>query len=173
METSRRAASIGLLSMALGFSAITVSAPMAGADYCEYPGVGIAANVIAGRGSFCNFPTEINGSHLHCEGGSFGFGGGDSGGLSIDGLGVGGASCTWRCPDNTPAPAPNPPGAWKTYMIPQPNACADHMEPAGPLLSRCVLTKGFHPRAVPSCPDHRSCPDHQNCRNHHHRGRHK
>jgi hypothetical protein len=96
----------------------------------------MAANVFGIRGLFCDFPTEINGSHWHCEWGGAGIGGvigfndgGISGGLA--GGGVGGASCTWRCPDNTLAPAPNPPGAWKTYLIPVPNACKDHMTPAG------------------------------------------
>ena len=51
--------------------------------------------------------------------------------LGLGGAGVGGLSCTWRCPDNSMAPAPNPPGAWKWYLVPVPNACKDHMEPAG------------------------------------------
>ena len=133
MVTQRLAASISLLSMTAAFPVIKLSIPTANAEFCDYPAVGISANVVAGRGAFCNYPTEINGSHLHCESGSFGFGGGSGGGLSLDGIGVGGASCTWRCPDNTLAPAPNPPGAWESYIVPQPNACADHMEPAGPL----------------------------------------
>ena len=135
-----------------GFPAMTLSPPPAEAEYCEYPAVGVAANVVAGRGSFCNFPTEINGSHLHCEGWSFGFGGGDSGGLSITGLGIGAASCSWRCPDNTPAPAPNPPGAWKDYMVPQPNACADHMEPAGPFSEPVRLDDGIPLENSPTLP---------------------
>lgn len=147
-----RAVAISLLSMTAAFSAGTLSAPTAKADYCEYPAVGVAADVIAGRGAYCNYPTEINGSHLHCEGGSFGIGGGDTGGLSIAALGVGGASCTWRCPDNTPAPAPNPPGAWQSYMIPQPNACADHMEPAGPLSEPVRPDEGVPPEGTPHLP---------------------
>src|ERR1700736_5130682 len=45
--------------------------------------------------------------------------------------GAGGGGVTGRCPDNSMAPAPNPPGAWKWYMVPVPNACKDQMEPAG------------------------------------------
>ncbi len=154
MVTKVRAVSISLLSMTAAFPAITLSAPTAKAEYCEYPAVGIAVNALLGGGSFCNFPTEINGSHLHCEAGSFGFGGGGTGGLSVDGiLGVGGSSCTWRCPDNTVAPAPNPPGAWKSYMIPQPNACADHMEPAGPFSEPVRPDEGIiPPEGTPTFP---------------------
>lgn len=111
-------------------------APTAHAGLCEYPGVGVGANVLVGRGYFCDFPTEINGSHWHCEYGGAGLGGGfilngDMGSIGIAGGGIGGASCSWRCPDNTMAPAPNPPGAWKEYMIPKANACKDHMDPNG------------------------------------------
>jgi hypothetical protein len=112
-------------------------APMAKAgSQCEYPGVGVGANVIFGGGGFCDFPTEINGSHWHCEAGGVNLGGAfvfnqNGLGVSNSGNGIQGASCSFRCPDNTMAPAPNPPGAWKTYMIPVANACKDHMEPAG------------------------------------------
>lgn len=88
------------------------------------------------RGLFCDFPTEVNGSHWHCEWGGAGIGGAlgfSEGGFTggVAGGGVGGASCTWRCPDNTMAPAPNPPGLWKSYLVPVANACKDHMDPAG------------------------------------------
>lgn len=153
LVTKRRAVSIALLSMTAGFSAITLSAPKAEADYCEYPAVGYSANVLAGTGAYCDYPTEINGSHLHCEGGGFGFGGGDFRSLSIGAFGVGGSSCTWRCPDHTVAPAPNPPGAWETYMIPKPNACADHMVPAGPTSEPVRADEGIPPADNPEFPD--------------------
>jgi hypothetical protein len=144
------------LPITVGFSATTLSAPEAEAEYCQYPAVGYAADLIAGRGAYCDYPTEINGSHLHCEGGGFGFGGSDSsGGLGIAPFGIGGASCTWRCPDNTFAPAPNPPGAWETYMVPQPNACADHMEPAGPTSEPVRADEGVPPDGNPEIPDAR------------------
>lgn len=87
MVTQRLAASISLLSMTAAFPVITLSIPTANAEFCDYPAVGISANVVAGRGAFCNYPTEIKGSHLHCESGSFGFGGGGGGGLNFDGIG--------------------------------------------------------------------------------------
>ena len=123
-----------LAAMLAGFSVL--SAPPAAAGLCEYPGVGVGANVFVARGAYCDFPTEVNGSHWHCEAGSAGLGGvgvfnGDIGSIGIGGGGVGGASCSFRCPDNTPAPAPNPPGLWKTYLAPHPNACKDHMDAAG------------------------------------------
>lgn len=105
-------------------------------NQCEYPGVGVGATIIFGGGGFCDFPTEINGSHWHCEAGGINLGGGfafNSNGVGIvnSGGGITGASCSFRCPDNTLAPAPNPPGAWKEYLIPVANACKDHMQPAG------------------------------------------
>ncbi len=152
--TKRLAASISLLSMTAAFPAITLSTPTANADECQYPAVGISANTILGNGSFCNYPTEINGSHLHCESGSYGFGDGSSGGLNISG-----SSCTWRCPDMTLAPAPNPPGAWMNYMEPQPNACADHMEPAGPMSEPVRADEGISPEGSPQLPGPPEPPD--------------
>ena len=152
MVTKRRAVSISLLSMTAVCSAITLSAPTAKADECDYPAVGIGVNVLVGAGEFCDFPTEINGSHWHCEIGLFGFAGGGISGLSIGGFNIGGKSCTWRCPDNTPAPAPNPPGAWKSYMIPKPNACADHMEPAGHFSEPVRPDEGIPPESSPELP---------------------
>jgi hypothetical protein len=112
--------------------------PGGGPDYpCQYPGVGIGANVLGGYGAFCDFPTEAQGQHWHCETGGFDLGGFaftqgsvNLGGLSA--LGGGGTSCTWRCPDNTVAAAPNPPGAWKDALKPTNEACEGHTEPAGP-----------------------------------------
>lgn len=117
-------------------ASVVAFTPPAGADICAYPMVGVGAQVIVGRGFFCDGPTEVNGSHWHCEAGGVGLGGsgtftGDMGSIGVGGLGVGGASCSWRCPDNTLAPQPNPPGAWKTYLVPHPAACTDHMDPAG------------------------------------------
>lgn len=73
---------------------------------------------------YCDFPTEINGSHWHCEWGGFAIQA--VGGVSImmfsAGISgnVGGltGSCTWRCPNLTMAAPPNPPGAWKDYVAP-------------------------------------------------------
>jgi hypothetical protein len=104
------------------------SAPVAHADYfsypCQPPGVGTGVQVhviIDASGQFCDGPTEINLSHYHCESGGGGINGGaiglgpsigplTLGGFGGSGFGGGGEGCSWRCPDNTLAPAPNPPG---------------------------------------------------------------
>jgi hypothetical protein len=110
-------------------------APPARAGLCEYPGVGAGGGAFGINGGFCDFPEEVNGTHWHCEEGGLNLGGGFGGpggqGNVAFGLGGGGLSCTWRCPDNTLGPAPNPPGLWKTFLVAVPNACKDHMDPAG------------------------------------------
>ena len=80
-------------------------------------------DVLGAFGRGCDMPTEINGSHWHCEAGGFGAGGfgvaqqGISLGV-LSNLGAGGASCSWRCPAGSVAPAPpNPPGAWQARLI--------------------------------------------------------
>ena len=139
---------------------VVVPPAPANADLCPYPGVGVGANVLFGHGGFCDFPTEINGAHMHCETGGFSLGGGiaftDTGGFGggVSGGGIGGASCSWRCPDNTMAPAPNPPGAWKSYMVPMEstNWCFldGHMEPAAGHWSSLVLpTEGIPAESEP------------------------
>jgi hypothetical protein len=133
---------------------------------CQYPGVGTAGNVVGGFGGFCDFPTEINGSHWHCEGGGFSATGGGAfsggNGATVTGgglLGAGGASCTWRCPDNTLAPAPNPPGAWKQYLrvMDSTNFCKNHMTPAGfwgdPVLPTEGQPTGEEPPLAPGEPN--------------------
>ena len=110
-------AAVCVSTVAFGFCASTFLAPPAKADtQCPYPGVGILnANVAGIGGGFCDFPTEINGAHWHCEGGGVSLGlaatcvgVGSMGTLGIGGVGQGvsGVSCNWRCPDNTDAPAP-------------------------------------------------------------------
>src|ERR1700756_1904948 len=97
-------------------------APRANAGLCDYPAVLTGATVFFSQGAYCDWPTEINGSHLHCEAGGVGvdagaaIGGGAT--LGLGGAGVGGVSCTWRGPDHSMAPAPNPPGAWEWDMVP-------------------------------------------------------
>ena len=151
-------AAVCVSTVAFGFCASTFLAPPAKADtQCPYPGVGILnVNVGGIGGGFCDFPTEINGAHWHCEGGSVGLGlaatgvgVGSMGTLGIAGVGQGvsGVSCNWRCPDNTDAPAPNPPGAWKEYLAPMDttNFCKDHMEPAGFWSAPTLPTEGIPP----------------------------
>jgi hypothetical protein len=95
-----------------------------GPGLCDYPGVGSSGNVMGGNWFYCDFPTEINGSHWHCAYGIFVLGGlGGNGpnfgatlGLQIGG---GGGNCYWACPDMTQAEQPNPPGAWKNKITPE------------------------------------------------------
>jgi hypothetical protein len=152
----RRAAAAATLTagaaITVGISGSTATAAPANADQCQYPGVGVGANVIFGRGGFCDFPTEINGSHWHCEAGGVDLGGGfafNQNGVGIvnSGMGVGGASCSYRCPDGAMAPAPNPPGAWKEYLIPMTstNYCKDHMTPNGFWSAPVLPTEGIPP----------------------------
>src|SRR3954447_26320467 len=78
-------AAVCVSTVAFGFCASTFLAPPAKADtQCPYPGVGILDADVGGiGGGFCDFPTEINGAHWHCEGG------GASLGLGATGVGVG------------------------------------------------------------------------------------
>ena len=78
-------------------ASVFLPAGSAHADLCQYPGVGVGAGVILGRGGYCDYPTEINGSHMHCEGGGFGLGGvlgvqGDNGSFTSGRSGIADAS---------------------------------------------------------------------------------
>jgi hypothetical protein len=91
---------------------------------CEYPGVGGSGMIMSSYYYWCDFPTEINGSHWHCELGGFAItaiGGVSfmmfSAGISGQVGGING-SCTWRCPDMSMAQSPNPPGAWRDSISP-------------------------------------------------------
>ena len=142
------------------------------ADYfnypCQPPGVGTGVDIhiiLDASGQFCDGPTEINLSHYHCESGGGGVQGGafslvpaiggllDIGGFGGAGLGGGGEGCSWRCPDNSLAPAPNPPGAYKDYIdvrsiIKVGKAfCVreGHLLPAGPTSALVDPDEGFPP----------------------------
>lgn len=123
-----------LLGIAMMMWQFTASAPTAHADYFNYPcqppgvGTGVQVHIFADfSGQFCDGPTEINLTHYHCEGGGGGIGGGalalapvgplSLGGFGGGGFGGGGNGCSWRCPDNTLAPAPNPPGVGQKEYI--------------------------------------------------------
>jgi hypothetical protein len=90
-----------------------------GPGLCDYPGVGGSGMEMGTYHYWCDFPTEINGSHWHCE-----YGGGAVQGVGgvnvllfsasvITPVGVLEGSCSFRCPDGSLSAAPNPPGAWK------------------------------------------------------------
>lgn len=100
---------------------------------CDYPGVGASAMIGAGPFAnvymyYCDFPTEINGSHWHAELGGNAVQAALSAGVTIAFFNAGGSlsgnlglilgSTSWRCPDMTLAEAPNPPGAWKNHITP-------------------------------------------------------
>jgi hypothetical protein len=112
---------------------------------------------MGGWGGFCDFPTEINGSHWHCH--SLGWDLGDlvggtnigSGGFILgfgEGIGGSGMMCGFRWPDNTDAPAPNPPGAWKDFMVPRPPP-PEHATPSGPTSELVRPDQGSFPPYVP------------------------
>jgi hypothetical protein len=143
----------------LAAGSLCAPTPSARADtQCPYPGVGVlGVNVGGVYGGFCDYPTEINGSHWHCQAGGLhlgiGFAGtgvGDAGSLGAAqaGQGVGGLSCNWRCPDGVDAPAPNPPGAWQGhYLVPMStsNWCKDHMVSNGFWSDPVLATEGLPP----------------------------
>jgi len=148
-----------LLAVLLAVAGLWVTpVPAAHADtQCPYPGVGVlGVNILGINGGFCDFPTEINGAHWHCQGGGVNLGlafgavgvgmGGNLSGLAV-GQGVGGISCNWRCPDGVDAPAPNPPGQWREYLVPMTttNYCRDHMTPNGFWSAPTLPTEGLPP----------------------------
>lgn len=98
---------------------------------CDYPFVGHQTYAAGGAAWYCNGPVEENCSHWHVEGKDFNAGGptgsGDYGfdfmgfGINIPGGIIGGGD-GWQgylYPDNTEAPWPNPPGAWKQHLVPR------------------------------------------------------
>jgi hypothetical protein len=99
-----------------------------GPGLCEYPGVGGSGMIMSSYYYYCDFPTELNGSHWHCQYGGFAMQGVGSVGINIMMFSasagvignVGGlnGTCSWRCPDMTMAEAPNPPGGWKEGIRP-------------------------------------------------------
>lgn len=143
------------IAIAAGWAAIFLCVPNAHADPfaypCQYPGIGYGAEVFGVSGQFCDYPTEVNGSHWHCESGGFRTGGvglATGNGVSlgaISSLGASGDGCSFRCPDGTIAPAPNPPGDWKSYLIPRLNFCRDHSDPKGPTSALVSIDEGAKP----------------------------
>lgn len=136
---------------------LAAAGPARADTQCPYPGIGVLGTHIGPvGGGFCDFPTEINGAHWHCQGGGFDLGlgiignaagGSGSLGFTQSGAGVGGLSCNWRCPDGVDAPAPNPPGAWQHYLVPMSttNYCRDHMVPNGFWSAAVLPTEGLPP----------------------------
>jgi hypothetical protein len=122
--------------------ALLVYAPVGKADVggevpapglCEYPFVGHSMMVGAGPAAnvyvyVCDGPTEENGAHWHAELGGEATTAAVQAGVSMmfvnasvsasGNLGFIGGVTGWRCPDNTEADWPNPPGAWKNKIHP-------------------------------------------------------
>lgn len=164
-----------ILGIAMVMWQFAASAPTAHADYfnypCQPPGVGTGVDIhilIDAAGQFCDGPTEINLSHLHCESGGGGISGGaiglaPIGGLSVggfggSGFGGGGSGCSWRCPDNSLAPAPNPPGIGareyidvRTVIKLNKAFCVKegHLAAAGPTSELVSPDEGFPPNKDP------------------------
>jgi hypothetical protein len=92
----------------------------------SYPFVGQCGLVGIVPYYFSDGPVEANGSHWHCEAGGVSAAGGAFTGTN--GLGLGGlsnfgfafGSCYYKWPDGSLAPMPNPPGAWKSFLVPAP-----------------------------------------------------
>ncbi len=115
-----------------------------GPGVCDYPGVGTSDFEAGATMYYCDFPIEENSTHWHCEYGGWNLGGPGGNaplggtfmgfGLTIPAGDFGGAAggCSWRWPDNTIGPAPNPPGAWKNYLVPTPPP-PEHRAPSTPL----------------------------------------
>lgn len=116
-------------------AALILSAPLARADIggevpgpggCEYPGVGRSGQAANVYWYYCDFPTEINGAHWHVEMWGVDIQGAVNANLNFPIVSFGGQLSgqiggiftlfDWRCPNNTLADPPNPPGAWKNYM---------------------------------------------------------
>jgi hypothetical protein len=93
---------------------------------CDYPAIGFWG--LDGPGVYhwvCDLPTEVNGSHHHCQ-----YGGAATNvtlGVSFmfvnasiqtpTGILLG--ACWYACPDLSVSDWPNPVGAWKTYLVPR------------------------------------------------------
>lgn len=161
---------VWLIALALiVFGQYIFTAPKAHADYFKYPcqppgvGTGVDVNIIVdAQGQFCDGPMEINLTHLHCESGGVTanlgaialapIGGAALGGIGAGGIGGGGNGCSWRCPDNTLAPAPNPPFVWQHSFI-DPRAVikkgtafcvvGGHLDAAGPTSEMADPNEGF------------------------------
>lgn len=97
---------------------------------CDYPAIGSSG--LDGPGVFhyvCDYPTEVNGSHHHCQWG------GAATLLTLGAsmlifnaaistqTGVIEGVCWWACPDMSVSPPPNPVGAWSGGNAIRPTRC--------------------------------------------------
>jgi hypothetical protein len=113
-----------------------IGGSVVGPGGCDYPAVGYFGSTLGAVWYICATPVEENGSHHACLYGGWSLGTAanalaSSGGAIIGiiaNIGGQGGSCLFRWPDNSEAPAPNPPGSWKTYLVPKP-APLEHRSP--------------------------------------------
>ena len=113
-----------VVTFALGAARADSAGNIPGPGTCDYPGIGhwgmIGEGLMAEYYWWCDEPTEVNGSHRHCEyeGAAAQFQGGLTAFIFQLGLQapVGGVfgGCTYRCPNNAQAKEemPNPPSLW-------------------------------------------------------------
>jgi hypothetical protein len=114
----KRLASLGIaatvwVGLTIPVAQADIGGNVPGPGVCDYPGMGGSGMDMGAYHYWCDFPTEENGSHWHCE-----YGGGAG---RQTPLGVLEGSCSFRCPDGSLSAAPNPPGAWKNAITP--NEC--------------------------------------------------
>lgn len=126
----------------------------------DYPCVGQSGLVGIVPYYFEDCPTEANGSHRHCEAGGVSASGGAftaTSGLGFGGLGNFGfafGSCYYKWPDGALAPMPNPPGAWRNFLVPAPIPV---QHTAGPM--PYDQTQDVAPPPVLAPPPDPNCPD--------------
>lgn len=120
------AAIIGLWTiLACPTSAADIGGSVPSPGGCDYPATGTFGMDFGVYHYSCAFPTEINGSHHQCTYG--GAAAEATGGVSFMFInasitlpvGVLEGVCYWACPDQTTADQPNPPGAWKDFLVPK------------------------------------------------------
>lgn len=93
---------------------------------CDYPAVGYFGTAVNAVWYICATPVEENGTHwatLYGGWGTQGQGSATAGGMGIGlsiNLGGQGGSSLFLWPDGTPGPMPNPPGTWKSRLVPSP-----------------------------------------------------
>jgi hypothetical protein len=118
---------VALCAFGFGFCAPIANADVSGVpNLPSYPCIGKIGLAAVVPYEYFDCPTEANGTHYHCQMGGVAINGGaftGSNGVGIGGLGSFGfvfGDCYWAYPDNSYGPAPNPPGAWRNFLVPSP-----------------------------------------------------
>lgn len=127
------------LAFAVGFAMpVSAHADVSGVpNPPSYPCIGKWGLIAVIPYQYVDCPTESNGTHYHCQFGGVAINGGaftGSNGVGIGGLGsfgFAGGDCYWAYPDSSYGPAPNPPGAWRNFLVPSPIP-VEHTAPPQP-----------------------------------------